>query len=301
MGAHASIRRMQKGKSLRSLDLGPARLWVCALIGLLPLLSGCLSLRSVSATGAVGTWIAARASATKDLVLYCDAENILAGVSAATCPRPQTEAAIEDIIKYSQVLSDYATQLKNLADSSDVRTADPVRTLVWNLQRVSSQGAVAIDPTSIAMQQGAATILAILTEEARRLKLERVIKETHPHVIAVCDGLLARVNLLGEPARQMVQSGLPFRIRNLIELERSIKVSDPASKQQRQAQLLALLHFQHGLSHSYEGLLSYKKAVLAFSRGHQILFDSVTKNRSLRSHDKEIFENLRKELPELLR
>ena len=233
MGAHASIRRMQKGKSLRSLDLGPARLWVCALIGLLPLLSGCLSLRSVSATGAVGTWITARASATKDLVLYCDAENILAGVSASTCPRPQTEAAIEDIIKYSQVLSDYATQLKNLADSSDVRTADPVRTLVWNLQRVSSQGAVAIDPTSIAMQQGAATILAILTEEARRLKLERVIKETHPHVIAVCDGLLARVNLLGEPARQMVQSGLPFRIRNLIELERSIKVSDLASKQQR--------------------------------------------------------------------
>ena len=33
----------------------------------------CLSLRSVSATGAVGTWIGARVMAAKDLALYCEA------------------------------------------------------------------------------------------------------------------------------------------------------------------------------------------------------------------------------------
>lgn len=291
---------MQKGNSCRVQVGIRLRFLGLALLLLLPGLSGCLSLRSVSATGAVGTWIFARAGSTKDLLLYCDAENILAG-STPTCSREATAAALEEISRYSQVLSDYATQLKNLADHSDLRSADPARTLVWNIQRISQQGALSIDPASVAMQQGAVTLLAFLSEEARRLKLERVIKETHPHVMAVCDGLLARVNLLGEPARQMVQSGLPFRIRNLQELERSTKISDPASRQQRQATMLALLHLQHDLSASYDALLSYKKAVLAFSRGHQILFDSVTKNRSLRSHDKEIFENLRKELPELLK
>lgn len=300
MGAHASIRPMQKGNPCRECARSRLGILGSALLFLLLFQTGCLSLRSVSATGAVGTWIYARVGATKDLLLYCDAENLLAGLTT-TCPREQTAAAIADIDRYSQVLSEYATQLKNLADNNDARSADPVRTLVWNIQRVSQQGALSIDPSSVAMQQGAASLLALITEESRRRKLETVIKETHPHVVAVCDGLLARVNLLGEPARQMVQSGIPFRIRALQELDRSVKVSDPASRQQRQATMLALLHVGHDLSASYDALLSYKKAVLAFSRGHQILFDSVTKNRSLRSHDKEIFENLRKELPELLK
>ena len=97
-------------------------------------------MRSVSATGAVGTWIGARASAAKDLVLYCEAENILAGVSSTalpTCSIEQTTATIAEITEYSQALSEYATALKNLADYNDVRGADPARSLIWNLQRVS--------------------------------------------------------------------------------------------------------------------------------------------------------------------
>jgi len=270
------------------------------LLLLLQCASGCLSLTSVSATGAVGTWIGARAGAAKDLRLYCEAENVFAGATP-TCPMEQTAAAIEEITRYSQALTEYATQLKNLADYNDQRVADPVRTLVWNAQRVSAAGAMPIDASSVSMQQGAASLLAVLTEEWRRHKLEKLIKESHPHVLALCEGLLLRVSLLSEPARQMLESGLPFRRRNLLEIERSRKVSDPAARQQRQAQQIALLHFEHGLRASYDGVLSYKKAVLAFSRGHQILFESVTSQRSLRGHDKEIFEQLRKELPALLK
>ena len=274
------------------LGLGFCSLW----------LGGCLSLRSVSATGIVGTWISARAEAVKDLLLYCDAETIFAGVYAKPpCKREQVAQAVSDIAEYSKVLGEYALALRALAEHNDPRTADPVRTLVWNLQRVSSQGALSLDPSSVAMQQGAANLAALFTEEWRRRRLETIIKETHPHVLTVCGGLLARVNLLGEPARQMVTSGVPFRLRNLRELEVAQATTDPAVRQQRQAQLIALLHFQHTVSHSYEGLLSYKKAVLAFMRSHQILFDSVTKNRSLRSTDKEILAQLGQELPALLR
>ncbi len=237
-------------------------------------------------------------------MLYCGAENIFAGVSGTaqpTCSLEQTTGAVAEITEYSQALTEYATALKNLADYNDIRGADPARSLVWNLQRISLGGVMPVDGASLAMQQGAASLLAALSEEWRRNKLEKIVKESHPHVLALCEGLLSRVSLLSEPARQMLESGLPFRRRNLIELERSIKVSDPAARQQRQAQLIALLHFEHGLRASYESLLSYKKAVLAFSRSHQILFDSVTQSRSLRRHDKEIFEQLRKELPPLLK
>lgn len=295
---------MQIGNTCRKLRFPiPGWGWLLVLLWL-PLGSGCLALRSVSATGAVGTWIGARAGAAKDMVLYCEAENILAGVSSTgspTCSVAQVSTTVEEIAQYSQALSEYAAMLKNLADYNDARGADPARALVWNIQRVSAWGAMPVDASSLSMQQGAASLLAMLSEEWRRNKLEGIIKESHPHVLALCEGLLQRVSLLSEPARQMVQSGLPFRRRNLIELERSIKVADPAARQQRQAQLIALLHVEHGLRASYESLLSYKKAVLAFSRSHQILFDSVTSHRSLRSHDKEIFELLRKELPPLLK
>ena len=300
MAAHASIQAMQMGNSCRTSSSHRTSYRLLLLLLAMALQTGCLSLTSVSATGAIGTWIGARAGATKDLTLYCDAENIFAGATP-TCPREQVSAAIDEISRYSQALSEYSTALKNLADYNDVRGADPVRTLVWNIQRISANGAMPIDPSSVAMQQGAASLLATLSEEWRRHQLEKIVKESNPHVQALCEGLLSRVSLLGEPARQMIQSSLPFRRRNLQELEKSIKVADPIAKQQRQAELAALLHFEHGLRHSYEALLSYKKAVLAFSRSHQILCDSVTSKRSLRSHDKEMFEQLRKELPELLK
>lgn len=279
--------------------LRTAGLWIALLA--LPLSSGCLSLRSVSATGAVGTWIGARAPATKDLQLYCEAENILAGVqNPATCQLEPTLQAIEEIERYSKALTEYATALRNLADYNDVRGADPARVLVFNMQRVSAWGAMPVDASSLSLQQGAASLLATITEEWRRYKLEQIIKQSHPLVMALCEGVLSRTTLLAESARQMSQSSLSFRRRNLAELERSQKVVDPVIRQQRQAQLVALLHFEHDLRASYEALLSFKKAVLAFSRGHQILFESVTSKRSLRSHDKEIFEQLRKELPALL-
>lgn len=109
-----------------------------------------------------------------------------------------------------------------------------------------------------------------LSEEWRRHQLEKIVKESNPHVQALCEGLLSRVSLLGEPARQMIQSSLPFRRRNLQELEKSIKVADPIAKQQRQAELAALLHFEHGLRHSYEALLARKRCS-CFPRSHQIL------------------------------
>lgn len=304
MAAHASIRRMNKGT--RRVAPGSAfphrRPWLVStflLFGLC-LLTGCLSLRSVSATALIGTWIPARAPATRDLLLYCDAENLLAGLhTAAPCKRDEVQAALSEIEQYSKVLGEYALALKNLAEHNDYRSADPARTLVWNLQRVSSYGALSLDPASVSMQQGAASIVAMLTEEWRRHKLEQVIKETHPHIVALCQGLLHRTNLLGEPARALVQNGLSVRLRNLLLVEQSLTHSDPQSRQQRQAQLLALLLFQHTLTQSYDALLLYKKSVHAFLRGHEILYDSVTQNRSLRSHDKEILAQLSKDLPPL--
>ncbi|MBL8634207.1 MAG: hypothetical protein JNM40_13380 [Myxococcales bacterium] len=277
-----------------------AGLWIVLVA--LPLLSGCLSLRSVSATGAVGTWIGARVMAAKDLALYCEAENILAGVhNPPTCQLEPTLQAIEEVDSYAKALTEYATALRNLADYNDVRGADPARILVFNIQRVSAWGAMPVDAASLSTQQGAASLLATISEEWRRYKLEQIIKQSHPLVMALCEGVLSRTTLLSESARQMSQSSLSFRRRSLAEVERSQKIVDPVLRQQRQAQLVALLHFEHDLRTSYESLLSFKKAVLAFSRGHQILFDSVTRARSLRSHDKEIFEQLRKELPPLLK
>ena len=154
MGAHASIRPMQKGNPCRK--CANHRLGILGSALLFPLLfqTGCLS--PAQRVGDRGRWEPGftRASAPPKTCLVLRRGKSFAGLT--TTVREQTAAAIADIDRYSQVLSEYATQLKTLQNNNDARSADPVRTLVWNIPSASQQGALSIDPSSVAMQQGAA-------------------------------------------------------------------------------------------------------------------------------------------------
>src|SRR5258708_4234528 len=103
--------------------------WLVLLLGVM-LSTGCLSFRSVTAAASVGQLVGTRVTAIPPLLIYCDAENILAG-QTPTCPRTQIEAYVKEISTYTQGLANYSTGLRSLAEYNDARTGDALRLLAY--------------------------------------------------------------------------------------------------------------------------------------------------------------------------
>jgi hypothetical protein len=232
-------------------------------------------------------------------LIYCDAENILAG-EQKTCPRARIEIYVKEISLYSQGLAKYATGLRNIADYNDARIGEAVRLLAYGGERLESFNLQPLDATSQSLAGGAYQLGALLTQEWRRKQLKTMILTAHPHVIAVINGLLSRVALLREPVKYLADRGIADRRRTLAEIDRAAPAADLSGRQQRQNQMLTLLQLEFFLRNGHEALVGYTKALLAFKRAHEILFESVTSKRSLSERDQEIYDLLKKDLPPLL-
>lgn len=261
--------------------------------------TGCLSFRSVTAAGSIGQLIGARSTAIPPLLLYCDAENILAG-AVKTCPRERVETYVKELTAYSQGLAKYATGLRNLSEYNDVRIGDPLRLLAYGGERLESFNLQPLDATSQSMAAGAYQLGLLLAQEWRRKELKNVIITAHPHVVAVVNGLISRAVLLREPIKYMAERGISDRRRTLVEIDRAAPATDLIGRQQRQNQLLTLLQLEFFLRNGHEALVNYIKALLAFRRAHEILFASVTVQNRLGERDQEIYDLLKKDLPPLL-
>jgi hypothetical protein len=273
---------------------GHLALLVCALLG-----SGCLSFRSVTAAASIGQLVGTRVTALPPLLIYCDAENILAGATP-TCPRPRIEAYVKELSAYSQALGAYSTGLRGLAEYNDGRAGDSLRLLTYGAERVELLTLQPLDATSQSLAAGAYQIGALLTQEWRRKQLQTMILTAHPHVTAVINGLLSRVALLREPIKYMAERGIGERRRTLVEIDRAAPASDLVGRQQRQNQMLTLLQLEFFLRNGLEALNNYTKALLAFKRAHAILFESITVKKSLSERDQEIYDLLKRDLPPLL-
>lgn len=282
---------------------GPNRGWAVArwlVLGVWAALSlGCLSFRSVAAAGSVGQLVGARATAIPPLLIYCDAENILAG-AVKTCPRERVEQYVKELSAYSQGLAKYGTALRNLAEYSDPRIGEALRLLTYGGERLEGFTLQPLDATSQSLAGGAYQLGLLLTQQWRRKELKRVILTAHPHVTTVVNGLLNRVVLLREPIKYMADRGIADRRRTLVEIDRLAPAADLIGRQQRQNQLLTLLQLEFFLRNGHEALVAYTKALLAFKRAHAILFESVTLKKSIGERDQEIYDLLKKDLPPLL-
>lgn len=276
---------------------GAARLVVLAVWATLSL--GCLSFRSVTAAGSIGQLVGARATSIPPLLIYCDAENILAGATP-TCPRPRVELYVKELSAYSQGLAKYGTALRNLAEYNDPRIGEALRLLTYGGERLEGFNLQPLDATSQSLANGAYQLGLLLTQQWRRKELKRVILTAHPHVTLVVNGLLNRVVLLREPIKYMAERGIADRRRTLVEIDRLAPVSDLIGRQQRQNQMLTLLQLEFFLRNGHEALVAYTKALLAFKRAHAILFESVTLKKSIGERDQEIYDLLKKDLPPLL-
>ncbi len=278
---------------------GGRRLGRLLFLLLAALSSGCLSFRSVTAAGSIGQLVGARATAIPPLLLYCDAENILAG-AVKTCPRERVDAYVKELSAYSQGLAKYATGLRNLAEYNDARVGDPLRLITYGAERLQYFTLQPLDATSQSMAAGAFQLGLLITQEWRRKELKKVIITAHPHVVAVINGLVSRAALLGEPIKYIADRGISDRRRTLVEIERSAPATDLIGRQQRQNQQLTLLQLEFFLRNGHDALVNYTKALLAFRRAHEILFASVTVRKSLGERDQEIYDLLKKDLPPLL-
>ena len=260
---------------------------------------GCLSFRSVTAAASIGQLVGARATSIPPLLIYCDAENILAGATP-TCPRSRVELYVKELSAYSQGLAKYGTALRNLAEYNDPRIGEALRLLTYGGERLEGFNLQPLDATSQSLALGSYQLGLLLTQQWRRKELKRVILTAHPHVTAVVNGLLNRVVLLREPIKYMAERGISDRRRTLVEIDRLAPASDLIGRQQRQNQLLTLLQLEFFLRNGHEALVAYTKALLAFKRAHAILFESVTLKKSIGERDQEIYDLLKKELPPLL-
>ena len=169
-------------------DRASAARWL--VLGVWAVLSlGCLSFRSVTAAGSVGQLVGARATAIPPLLIYCDAENILAGATP-TCPRSRVEQYVKELAAYSQGLAKYGTALRNLAEYNDPRIGEALRLLAYGGERLEGFNLQPLDATSQSLAGGAYQLGLLLTQQWRRKELKRVILTSHPHVTAVVNGLL---------------------------------------------------------------------------------------------------------------
>lgn len=286
---------------------------LCRLPGLLCLVvllcgSGCLSFRSIMATASVGQLIGPRANIVSILPVFCEAENILSATATEaqpTCPQREVEAYSQQIIRYSQNVSAYASLLSDLAEFDDDRLSDPLSRAIRGTE-FFVETARGDDPASgRTMSTSAGKIAQVLTQEWRRNRLEELVRTTHPHLDAVLSGLVERVAALGESTKFQAEKDLTLRRRLLEQLDRTAQPADGApaalARAQKQAMLLGLLHFQQFAKRSNEALVEYKKAVLAFRRAHQVLYERVSQNRSLLEDDRRVYEELKKDIPPLLK
>ncbi len=270
--------------------------------------SGCLSFRSILATASVGQMIGPRANIVGILPVFCEAENILSATSPETqpsCPQREVEAYSREIIRYSQNVAAYASLLHDLAEFDDDRLADPLSRAIRGTEFFVDTVAGEDASSGRQLSASAARIAQLLTQEWRRNRIEELVRNTHPHVDAVLAGLVERVAALGESTKSQAEKDLTLRRRLLEQLDKTSAPETAAgqalARTQRQAMLLGLLHFQQFAKRSHEGLVEYKKAVLAFRRAHQVLYERVSQNRSLLEDDSRVYEELKKDIPPLLK
>jgi hypothetical protein len=82
---------------------------------------------------------------------------------------------------------------------------DALRQLAYSAERLDGNVLAPFDSTSVQLQTGAQSLGALLSQEWRRRKLTQLVIAAHPHVVALCDGLLARVTLLSEPVKSLAE------------------------------------------------------------------------------------------------
>ena len=285
----ATARAARPGNALR----------LTVLVAWVALSAGCLSFRSVTAAASMGQLVGTRVTAIPPLLIYCDAENIMAG-AAPTCPRERIERYVKELSAYSQGLARYATGLRSIAEYNDGRIGDSLHLLTYGGERLEFLTLQPLDATSQSLAGGAYQLGVLLTQEWRRKQLKTMVITAHPHVISVINGLLSRVALLREPIKYMAERGIADRRRTLAEIDRSAPASDLSGRQQRQNQLLTLVQLEFFLRNGHEALVNYTKALLAFKRAHEILFESVAVKPRLGERDQEIYDLLKKELPPIL-
>jgi hypothetical protein len=274
--------------------------------------SACISFRSVIISASVGQLVGTRASAATTLPVLCEAENILSGAQP-TCPLDQVQRYSDDMLRYSQSLAQYATMIRNLAEFDDPRQSDALTELLQSLARTDELLPPRQEPSGDPMAEAAAKITASVSQSWRRNKLETLVISTHPHVMAVIDGLLSRIALLSEPVKDMCESGLHQRQLMLQAVDSppagsatsppaaSVTAQDAAGRLQREADRLALLHFALMARRGYNALMAYQKALSAFKRAHTILFDYASQHPNGLADDTEMYDLLNKELPTILR
>lgn len=276
---------------------------VAFFLGLSLALGGCISFRSVSVTASFGQLVGTRADAVTAFATFCEAENIFSGAQAS-CPRERVARYTQEVTLYSRSLARYATLMRNLAEFNDLRLNDDLHQLLLGLSRAGEIIIPDDDRQGQALAKAASHIASILSQSWRRNKLELLVQTAHPHILAILDGLLARVALLSEPARDLVKVGLTQRRKILEEVDRIPPArtgADAAGYLLRQVARLSLLHFEIYGRRSYDALVEYEKALSAFKRAHTILFEYATRQNDGLAKDGEIYDLLNKEVTPILR
>ncbi len=285
------------------LALAPTLLIACGLLA-----SGCISFRGASAVGSFGQLVGNRASAVSSLPTFCSAENIFAGAQP-TCPLDKVERYAQRMVLYSQSVAQYATMMRNLAEFNDPRPPDALTQLLTGLSHTDDIALAHEDPQEDEIAAAAGKLTSIGSQPWRRDKLESLVVSTHPHLMALIDGLLERITLLSQSMRDMATDGLAQRQAMLAEVDSTPAgapgvqgvPSDFAGRLQRQTDRVALLQFQLFSRQSYDALVSYQKALLAFKRAHTILFEYASRPNHGLSSDTEIYNLLLKDIPPILR
>lgn len=277
---------------------------------LLAVQAGCLSLRSVSATGGVGALIGPRAQTLIVVPVLCVAENTLAGATP-TCPEKQVTEQIEDIKRYSQALTRYGTALRGLADFNDAYAGLAFWDLALGADLLMSTVSTNALLAQMSMARSAQTLGVLLSQEWRRQKLAELIRQSHPHILAVTDGLIARTALLTESTKYLSETGIRLERELLEEIDREPSRARPgtaaatnelAERKVRQAVRLSMIQFEYFARRGYEAISEYKKTLLAFRAAHVILYESIQRGRlGAKDRDEEIYELLKKELPPILK
>jgi len=277
---------------------------VCLRLGLLATgalaLSGCISFRSTSVVASFGQLVGSRAAAVAMFPTFCEAENIFAGTQP-TCPVDQIQRFADELTSCSQLISRYSTTLRNVAEFNDPRPSDELNQALQGLGRAGEILYPHDDRSGRLLASAAGQVTAILSQGWRRDKIEKLVESTHPHLLVLLDGMLGRVKLLSESARYAVTDGLSQQSRMLQDVDAAPNATpDPLGRRQRQAERVALLHFQMTARRSYDALVAYQRALLAFQQAHTILFEFVTRHQNGLADDGEMYELLKKTIPPIL-
>jgi hypothetical protein len=222
----------------------------------------CVDFKSVTAASQLGTAL----GKDKDSIhtIENDCKILVAGHLATVCPKEGGKWSLA-----LDMVTDYATQLGKMAANEDSKVGDAVGSALGGASKANWVSLTSDQDKNISDVAG--RIAAVVTQDARREYLISTIRSIHPSLDRVLEGLTLHLTeeqkyLAITRCQVACKSGIPLHDAGCQDPADGCPAPDPGLA-------MALASLSISLSNEDTRVVDELKAVTAFRKAHQTLYD----------------------------